>query len=356
VPTPVTAAQPVPAAAAAAPGLPAAALPVAPAPSGAPELDRRRAALAALRQELARTTAEQVRVRLESGHDGLPGSVVEVSRLVQELVSACLGDERLDKLVTDVEASSPLGPEAAVLTGDLRVVPIAEVLGLLSLQGQTGVLTLHRPPSHIDVYFRHGKVELSTGSGLSEEFLLGRFLLESELMSRQDLDLILKSRNQSKKLLGGQLVKLGYITEDDLKRAIKQQTCEMVYEILRWKFGRFAFRAQDELPAAALDAQLGLTVDGILMEGFRRVDEWHLIEREVDNFDLVFVRNEDAVAQMGRGRLTRDELTVLELVNGKSSVKDIVRQSHMASFDVSKMLYRLHSIKLVRKRVLPVAV
>ena len=55
-------------------------------------------------------------------------------------------------------------------------------------------------------------------------------------------------------------------------------------------------------------------------------------------------------------RLTREELAVLELVNGKNSVKDIIRHSRMSSFDVSKMLYRLLSIKLIRKRVAPVAV
>ena len=41
-----------------------------------------------------------------------------------------------------------------------------------------------------------------------------------------------------------------------------------------------------------------------------------------------------------------DELAVLELVNGKNTV--IVRKSQMGSFEVSKMLYRLLSIKLVR--------
>ena len=48
--------------------------------------------------------------------------------------------------------------------------------------------------------------------------------------------------------------------------------------------------------------------------------------------------------------------TLLELVNGKNTVKEIVRQSRMGSFEVSKMLYRLLSIKLIRKRVPVVAV
>ena len=74
-----------------------------------------------------------------------------------------------------------------------------------------------------------------------------------------------------------------------------------------------------------IDAALGLDVEAVLMEGYRRVDEWHLIERAIDNFDVVFLRNEDSVAQMGRGRLTREELAVLELVNGKIDSRQVER-------------------------------
>jgi hypothetical protein len=92
------------------------------------------------------------------------------------------------------------------------------------------------------------------------------------------------------------------------------------------------------------------------MEGVRRIDEWHLIEREIDDFDIVFLRNEEAVAQVGQGQLSRDERTVLDLVNAKNTVRDIVRQSRMGAFEVSQMLFRLRSIRLIRRRVQPVAV
>ena len=52
---------------------------------------------------------------------------------------------------------------------------------------------------------------------------------------------------------------------------MSRQTSEIVYEVLRWNFGRFVFRPTRELPPVAVDASLGLSVDGILMEGFRRV-------------------------------------------------------------------------------------
>jgi len=236
------------------------------------------------------------------------------------------------------------------------VVPIAEVLQLLDAQKQSGVLEIEHGGAAVEVCFRSGRVDLAVARGVPDEFLLGRFLVEGELLSQHDLDGFLESRAPGSKLIGSQLVKLGYLSESDLKMSLGVQTRELIYEVLRWSFGSFRFTRTRDLPPAAVDAMLALDVEGILMEGFRRVDEWHLIEREVDDFETVFLRNEDAVAQMGRGRLTREELAVLELVNGKNTVKEIVRASRMGSFEVSKMLYRLLSIKLIRRRVMPVAV
>jgi DNA-binding response OmpR family regulator len=246
---------------------------------------------------------------------------------------------------------------APSLRGDLRVIPLAEVLQLLDVQEQSGVLTLERGTSKVEIYFRRGRIDQAIGEGVPEDLLFGRFLVDAELMPRADLEAFLESqKGRGGRLIGSQLVKLGYISEADLKQSLTRQSSELVYEILRWRFGSFRFAAGHELPAPAVEAALELDVEAILMEGFRRVDEWHLIERAIDDFDLVFLRNEDAVAQMGRGRLTREELAILELVNGKNSVKDIIRKSRMGSFEVSKMLYRLLSIKLVRRRVMPVAV
>ncbi|TMQ02737.1 MAG: response regulator [Deltaproteobacteria bacterium] len=273
---------------------------------------------------------------------------------VTGIARAALDDATLTRLLSALDPGL-LVDAAPGLRGDLRVVPLAEVLQLLDLQEQSGVLTVERTGARVDIYFRRGRVDQAIAAGVPEEFLLGRFLLDAELMQRADFEAFLESR-AANRLIGQQLVKLGSVTDADLKRCLVRQSSELIYEILRWRHGRFRFAAGTELPPHVIDAALGLDVEAVLMEGYRRVDEWHLIEHAIDNFDIVFLRNEDSVAQMGRGRLTREELAVLELVNGKNTVKEIIRKSRMGSFEVSKMLYRLLSIKLVRRRVLPVAV
>jgi DNA-binding response OmpR family regulator len=314
-------------------------------------IEARRGALAQLREGLSRAAAAAVLA-------GAGETAALDGDDVASWIAKGLTGETLELMLGELRAAAPelTGTSEAALAGDLKVVPLAEVLMLLSQQEQTGILGITRSAAQLELHFKAGKIMLGTAAGLSEELLLGRFILDNNLMTRADLDQFLKTRTGATTLLGSQLVKMGYIKAEDIKQAMRQQTCELVYEVLRWRSGKFAFRSSVDLTAVAAEASLDLSVDGILMEGFRRVDEWHLIEREIDNFDLVFLRNEDAVTRMGRGRLSREELAILELVNGKNTVKEIVRQSRMGSFEVSKMLYRLLSIKLIRKRVPVVAV
>jgi CheY-like chemotaxis protein len=319
--------------------------------------DARRAALGRLRDGLADVVGARI-AALFSLADAARDGEDEQSRVptdaaaIADAARAALDDATLEALLADGD----LAPGDVGLRGDLHVVPLAEVLQLLDVQEQSGILTVERATARVEIYFRRGRIEQAIATGAADEYLLGRFVVGGELMSQADFDGFLESRQPGAKLIGNQLVKLGYVSEADLKGCLARQTSELVYEILRWRFGRFQLVAGAELPPPAVEAALELDVEAILMEGFRRVDEWHLIERAIDDFDLVFLRNEDAVAQMGRGRLTREELAILEQVNGKNTVKDIIRKSRMGSFDVSKMLYRLLSIKLIRRRVMPVAV
>jgi len=315
--------------------------------------DARRDALGQLREGVARAVAASV-----IAHSAFVDLNLDSAQLVDAARTA-LGNSRLEGLLGEIRVAAPeLADDGdAVLTGDLGVVPLADILTLLQSQQQTGVLTVTRGGAKVDLFFRDGRIDLAIAVGIPDEFKLGRFLVDAAGLDMEDLEKSLEEwADHPTGLIGSNLVKQGVVTMEQLHSGLARQTSELIYELLRWNFGRFTLRTSDRVAAAAAEASLNLTVDGILMEGFRRVDEWHLIEREVDTFDLVFLRNDDAIGAMGRGRLTREELAVLELVNGKNSVKDIIRHSRMSSFDVSKMLYRLLSIKLIRKRVAPVAV
>jgi hypothetical protein len=178
--------------------------------------------------------------------------------------------------------------------------------------------------------------------------------VRSGQVERTQLDKVLAERRAAPTgLLGADLCRRGLITEAGLRKAMAQQTTALVFEGLRWGQGEFSFYPGAEPSPAAREATLGLPIDGLIMQGLRRVDEWRVISQEIDNFDLVFVRNEDKIASFDDHGFLREELTLLEIVNGKNTVRDIIRLSKMGSYEVTQVLFRLLRGKFIRRRVAP---
>jgi CheY-like chemotaxis protein len=274
----------------------------------------------------------------------------------------------------EVAEASPGGlAEGLALVGDLAFVSLGEVFSMLKDRAQTGVLRVVNTATRaqIEIAFHHGQIELAGAAGVAEELLLGRFAVERGAVPAAALDALLEERRRATTkppLFGADLVARGLLTEAQLKRILARQTSELVYETLRWMHGYFQLRLSPEGAAAAgpasdppgiLDlarrAALAIDVDRLLLEGFRRVDEWRVIGRVVEAADQVYVRDEDRIAELPGATFTREELAVLERIDGRRSVREIVRALRLGSFDVSKILFRLLRARLIRARVSPVA-
>ena len=279
-----------------------------------------------------------------------------------ELVQGAFDDAALESLVSTFlarrrRATRP-GGDSDLLAGELSAITVSELLSWLQDKAQTGRLQMADGDKRVEIYVRRGKIDFAAAAGIGEDLLLGRFAVEAGAISPEVLTSVLDERARATTkpgLFGVDLVARGLITEAQLKQAMARQISEVIYETLRWTQGQFSFRAlpAESFPALARDAALGIAVDTLLLEGFRRVDEWRVIEREIGDFDLVFVPNESRIAEVARGQLTRDEIAVLEFVNGKTPIKDIIRAMRLGSFDVSKILFRLLRAKLIRRRVAP---
>ena len=131
-----------------------------------------------------------------------------------------------------------------------------------------------------------------------------------------------------------------------MKEALLRQSSELIYEALRWPDGHFEFSLQREGPVAAR-ARLGASVAGIVMEGFRRVDEWRVIEAKIGSFDAVLLSDD---AASGAEKLTSQEMRVVGAVDGARTVREVVAASHLSSFDACRVLVQLLGARVVRRR------
>jgi Domain of unknown function (DUF4388) len=149
--------------------------------------------------------------------------------------------------------------------------------------------------------------------------------------------------------LGLTLVESGKIDETQLRAALLRQSSELIYEVLRWQRGRFELKNRPPQPLAE-NARLALPVASVVIEGFRRVDEWRVIEAKVGRFEEVLVLDPVAIDSMGKDKLGPHENAILDAVDGVRSIREIVPLTHMSSFDACKILFQLMEARLVRRR------
>jgi len=317
----------------------------------------------------------------------------------RELTEAQLASMLAPSLTPDVLrdlgralADLPTSDRASlVMWGDMSALPMGAVLQMLQVERQTGLLEMRRPPSpggadaaqekprgkpsewrpmlggsEVFITWRNGLVDFVQSRGAGDEFRLGRFLIEEGLLTPAEIDEILLRRDTeppprasrpppsgskpARALLGDVLVQTGRVTEAQLKEALSRQASELIYEVLRWKHGRFELRHQPVSPQAER-AHLGLPVGAVIMEGFRRVDEWRVVEASLGSFESVLQRDPMAIEALGDGRLARPERVVLDTIDGERTIREIVAASHLSSFDACRILGQLLEARVVRRRV-----
>ncbi|MCL2447447.1 MAG: DUF4388 domain-containing protein, partial [Polyangiaceae bacterium] len=254
--------------------------------------------------------------------------------------------------------SSPETPPLVALSGDLSVISVGADLQLLQIEGQSGTLHVTDGKTEVTTILRQGFIDLVQARGAASEFRLGRYCVQLGLVTPEDIDRVLRdqadgeppsSKRAGRKVIGDLLVDSGRVTPDQLREALARQSSELVYEVLRWQRGRFEFRCEPTPPLAE-SALLGLPVASVIMEGFRRVDEWRLLEAGLGGFDSVFVIDWGAASASSVDRLPASEQRLLAMIDGERTVRAIVEESHMSSFDACKTLFHLLEERLVQRR------
>ncbi len=254
--------------------------------------------------------------------------------------------DSLAQALKDVESSDGV---KEMMNGDIAAIPLAEILQLLQLQRQSGLIRVTNGRSaSVTISIRQGLVDFVQARGAAEEYRLGRYFVEKGVMSRDQVDELVRTRVADGELIGEAIVAAGHATQDELREALTKQTSELIYDVLRWPYGRFTF-TREPYPPEAESAKLGLGIAGLVLEGFRRVDEWRLMEGTI-HFDQIVYVDAPALESIGE-KLTRTDRLVLDAVDGARTVNDVIKESAVSSFDAIKAIYQFLQSRVLRPRV-----
>ena len=230
------------------------------------------------------------------------------------------------------------------IAGNLRTMQLSELLQWLSSGLKTGTLVVRGTPGEKRIYFNKGRVT-SSSSTLEREHL-GRFLVGFGFITEEELIRALEVQQESRILLGKILVMIGAIKEEELADLVRLKAAETIYDIFLWTEGSFAF-IDGEIPSLPM-VPISSDVTGIVMEGLRRYDEWQRIKTRIPTMRVIPSLDRPVEADLG----DRDKM-ILGAANGRRSIDQIALETHNPEFHVAKLMYDLMltgHVKLVGER------
>ena len=232
------------------------------------------------------------------------------------------------------------------LTGTLSDFGIAEILQLIGQQAKSGVLHLAGGDEEIHVLMADGCVVSAECGGRARKDRLGSMLLSAEVITKEDLERALAAQGRTLRRLGDILVDMRLVSKADLMEFTALQTTETVYRLFSWKSGTYEFEpgAVEWDPATVTP----LRAESVLMEGFRRVDEWPAMRRRISSPAMTFVPlGELPEPGSGDPNLGPNERRVFTIVRPGLTVERITDLSRLGEFETCRALLTLVNRELL---------
>lgn len=228
--------------------------------------------------------------------------------------------------------------------GSLARVEVPDVFTFVNMGRRTGVLAMTRRQEEIHIYFQQGE-PIFAGSN-REDLRLSSMLVRAGKLAAQDVERVVAEHHSPGDRIGQAFIRAGVIQPEELIAFLRVQVSEVIFETFDWHEGRFAFCEGVTPPSDAVTLELSL--QNLVMEGVRRIDERGRVSELFPDLDMVveLVANTDRVKQ--RLTLTPEEWRILFLANGRRTLAELCRLA--GNPDEAATLHivrRLHSANVV---------
>ena len=236
------------------------------------------------------------------------------------------------------------------LKGTLKDFGIADIFQLISQQQKSGILTLVSKKEQAQIGFEKGMVIMAKPGSRDKMDQLGKLLVRSGLVTQEQLEDALETQKQTLQKIGNILIEKGVLSKQKLGNSLLLQTQETVFKLINWKDGIYEFLPQKVSYEKGLYTPL--SCEHLLMEGYRMLDEWPAIKKFIPSFEMIFRQKVepspgDSPGEIPVPTLKEEEKMVLNLVEGRRAVQDIIHLSRLGEFETCKALATLIQAKQI---------
>lgn len=227
------------------------------------------------------------------------------------------------------------------LQGSIENFTLVDILQLIATGRKSGTLGIQRDDAIVMVYFQAGNVTYAYGP--RETFHLGALLSERGKITAEQLEeaVATQARTDNAKRLGEIMINKGFIDRADLEEVVREQVEELLYSLLAWRTGSFKFY-EDQFPTRE-EITVSLSIENIILEGLRRIDEQAMIRDTLPDLDQVYRLSSSQAGRTREVSFKASEWNVMALVDGYRSLNQVCEVS---PFKRHETLNRMAQLKM----------
>lgn len=206
-----------------------------------------------------------------------------------------------------------------------------DLVAMLGQSNWEGELVVEDGEGRREIFFERGSVIGANSSADRER--VGEVLYRYGALSAEQVKRVASAVTPAMRF-GEAAVRLGFLSSDELFNLIGKQTEEIVYATMLVARGEFFFR--EGIDQKRLAYRLNLGVNGLLMEGVRRMDEMGCFRARIPSSLHVPARVVGA-----KIAADHDHHAVFVAVDGSRSIEEIGREIGQGEFETTRALFQL---------------
>ncbi len=225
-----------------------------------------------------------------------------------------------------------------VLAGDCGAFSLADLIAFLGQSRWTGVLRVTAPSGERSLLLKDGDVRSAASDSSGDR--IGEVMVRLGYVTRAALERVIQEAPPSR--IGKALVERGLIKAHDLYKCLNEQISEIFHGIMLAKDGAFALIDQ-EIDEKALTHNLSLSMNGLLMDSIRKIDELAQFRKRIPHGRMYVLTKNPPTEE-----LEPEEQAVLTQIDGHRTVIEVGQFARFSEFDATRIVHRLMELGLAR--------
>ena len=241
------------------------------------------------------------------------------------------------------------------LKGKIDDYGIADIFQLIGQQRRSGILTVRSGKNIGEVYFVQGMISRAHPAySAPRKNPFGECAFKANLVSEKNLEKALAVQEKTLKPLEELFLEMKFLDQYEIQKLSDFLLSETLYDVLQWRSGEYEFAMKDvDHDERFYDL---VSVDHILLDTLRMVDEEPELLRRIPNFNIVFEKTTGSEDQDidflssddGDDEETYEEI-VYNFVNGQNRVRNIIDRSLLGRYHTLNALVSLIDAGLIVK-------